>query len=148
MGTALGYGLGGWGYGYPAYSYYPSYAYAPYSYSVPSYSYYSVPPSYYYDAPPLYMPPADVAPSIRPAASASLNVEVRVPSPDAQVWINGQLSTRTGLTRWFTVTDIYPDRPYQYEVRATWMEDGRPVTQTRTVTVRAGETAQVVFGGG
>jgi uncharacterized protein (TIGR03000 family) len=81
-------------------------------------------------------------------ATASLNVEVHVPVPDAKVWINGQLSSRTGTTRWFTVEQIYPDRPYRYEVRATWTEDGRPMSQTRVVTVQAGETGQVVFSKG
>ena len=69
-----------------------------------------------------------------------------MPTPDARVWINNQPSTQPGRTRWFEVNGIYPDQPYRYEVRATWMVDGQPMTQTRLVTARSGETAQVVFG--
>ena len=46
----------------------------------------------------------------------------------------------------FTVEQIYPDRPYQYEIRAAWMDDGAPTTQIRTITVRAGESSVVNFG--
>ncbi|MFO0968560.1 MAG: TIGR03000 domain-containing protein [Gemmataceae bacterium] len=138
LGSAFGYGLRGWGYPYgSAYYGYPyDYGY----YAEPN-AYSSAPAySYYYDPGMTYLPPADVA-----APSARLNLEVHVPRPDAQVWINGQPSTQTGRIRSFTVDQIYPDRPYQYEVRATWIQDGRPVTQTQTISARAGETAEVDF---
>ncbi|MFO0970564.1 MAG: TIGR03000 domain-containing protein [Gemmataceae bacterium] len=130
LGTALGYGLGGWGYpgGYYDYGYYGS---------APSYSYYDAG----YSAP-AYSAPAD--PGV--PANGRLDIEVHVPVADAQVWINGRQSTQAGRTRWFTVEQIYPDRPYQYEIRAAWMDDGAPTTQIRTITVRAGESSVVNFG--
>jgi uncharacterized protein (TIGR03000 family) len=133
-----GYGLGGLFSPYYGSSYY--YGGAPYDYYDSSSTPYSSTP--YFSSTPSYAAEPAVAPT------ASLNIEVHVPTPDAQVWINGQASSRTGTTRSFTVEQIYPDRPYRYEVRATWMQDGRPVTQSRVVTVQAGETSQVVFGGG
>jgi uncharacterized protein (TIGR03000 family) len=105
--------------------------------------------SYYYDASPsyggAYYDAAPAPSSGAAAATGSLQLEVHVPAPDAKVWVNGQASTQRGTTRYFTVSEIAVGRPYRYEVRAEWMQDGKPMSQTRAVTATAGETAQVVF---
>ena len=39
-----------------------------------------------------------------------------------------------------------PDKTYTYSVQAKWMENGKPMDQTRTVTVTPNQTAMVDFG--
>jgi uncharacterized protein (TIGR03000 family) len=144
-GSGYNRGWGGYG-GYGSYGYYgdryyrPGYStgYYPRSYGGGDYGYSSYYPSYdsSYSAP---------APAPEAAATGSLNLEVHVPVADAKISVNGQASTQRGMTRWFTISDIAVGRPYRCEVRATWMEGGREVTQTRVVTAQAGETAQAVF---
>jgi uncharacterized protein (TIGR03000 family) len=146
-GYRSGYGGYGWGSGYGGY-YRPGYGGYSGGYSrgyYPGYSSGYYDNSYYYDPATSYGSSYDSGYSSA-APTGSLNLEVHVADPNAKVWVNGQASTQRGLTRWFTVNEIVPGRPYRYEVRATWMEGGREMNDTRVVTAQAGETAQVVFG--
>lgn len=65
-------------------------------------------------------------------------LDVRVPA-EADLWVQGQRMTVTGAERRFTSPSLTPGRDYTYDVRATWSEEGRSVTQERRVTVRAGD---------
>jgi uncharacterized protein (TIGR03000 family) len=141
-----GWGYGGYGY-YGDRYYRPGYSAGYYPRSYGDYGYSSYPSDYGYSS---YYPSYDSsysapAPAPEAAATGSLNLEVHVPVADAKISVNGQASTQRGMTRWFTISDIAVGRPYRCEVRASWMEGGREVTQTRVVTAQAGETAQAVF---
>ena len=46
----------------------------------------------------------------------------------------------------FVSPDLPPGQPYSYELRATWQDQGRQVTETRRVSFRAGEKVDVDFG--
>ncbi len=75
--------------------------------------------------------PADVA-----------TVRVRVPA-DARVYFEGELTTTTGPERLFESPPLERGRNYRYDIRAVWDENGREVIRSRSVMVRAGETANV-----
>ena len=71
-------------------------------------------------------------------------ITVRVP-PGAELWFNGLNMARTGHVREFHSPPLTPGVRYVYEIRARWLENGRPVTQTQTVAVYAGEPVDVDF---
>ena len=71
-------------------------------------------------------------------------IEVRVPA-DAELWLDGTLTRQRGETRTFESPPLQSGRPYSYEFRARWMQDGQPVEQTRRVDVTAGRVSSVDF---
>jgi uncharacterized protein (TIGR03000 family) len=75
-------------------------------------------------------------------ASAVAYVNVLVPSGTA-LYFQGLLMSRTGTSREFVSPPLIPGQDYVYFVRATWNENGREVTQERSVPVRAGERVDV-----
>ncbi len=154
-GYGRGYGYGGGFYGgglfYGDYSTgggYPGY-FAPYAYPnrqsllLPS----SIPvgPSYT----PLISsyPPTGAAPSYfaTPFAPRPAAIHVVLPDPQATVLFDGQKTSSTGGERLYNTPDLTPGESYHYKLRATWMQDGRQVTQEQTVAVTPGQTTEVVF---
>jgi uncharacterized protein (TIGR03000 family) len=148
-----GWGLGlGWG--YPGYygSYYPDYNYG-YSYA-PSY-YYDSTPYYDYSAPtydygtynstptPTTPAPADQAPE--PLTENTVHLDIRVPDPNARVWVEGATTTLMGTDRQFESPPLNPGREYIYNVKAEWMQDGLMTSQARQVRVYAGDNVVVDF---
>jgi len=108
-----------------------------------------------------YTPAAPAVPAVPPDASGeegqnyapeqapqqqdnSAQVRVIVP-PDAKVWFAGQETTQTGSERDFSSPALTPGKNYYYEVRARWMQNGKPVDQTRRVKVLANQTTTVAF---
>jgi uncharacterized protein (TIGR03000 family) len=73
-------------------------------------------------------------------------VEVLLPDPNAEVLFDGQKTTLKGSRRVYPTPNLAPGRTYWYRVRASWMQDGQPVHQERTVFVKAGGTTVVNFG--
>jgi uncharacterized protein (TIGR03000 family) len=140
-----GYGGYGWGGGY-----YPRYGWG-YGGSYPSYGYSGYYPGYAYD----YGTPTYVYPdtptvitrqsgSYAPPTDNTAMVHVRVPS-NATVWFDGDRTQQSGTDRTFASPPLKPGNTYSYEVRARWMDNGKPVEETRTVKVRANETSNVDF---
>lgn len=166
-------GYYGYGYGYPGFlPPYPGY-YTPRSglslgiYSSPYYTYYPnyvTPSAYYYVAPrlsgrieqyytttapdagrggqaPGYGPPEDDAVTL---GEGDVLFNVKVP-PQAEVWINGDKTSRTGSQREFISNGLIPGRTYTYEIRARWTENGKEVERTRKIKVQGGERRTVDF---
>jgi uncharacterized protein (TIGR03000 family) len=69
-------------------------------------------------------------------------IDVHVPA-DAEVRFQGLLMTQPGSVRRFYSPPLSPDLRYEYQVRAMWTQNGRPVAVTRTIPVRAGEHIDV-----
>jgi uncharacterized protein (TIGR03000 family) len=151
-GWGYGLGYGGWGYGYPYYGYGGYYGgYAPYYGSGYYYD-----PSYYSSTTPYYDSTAAIPStnyqSYYPAGTAATGtdpnsgmVEVRLPSADAQVWFNGNKTNQTGTVRRYSTPPLTAGQSHTYEVRATWMANGQPVTQTREINVQPGQPTVVNF---
>jgi len=148
------YGFGFYGFGYPGfYGYgYPVYGYGYlglYGYGGSGYGY-PFPPSGYYPGPGIQgHGPFDsdaYPPSVSPNSARGLPVTVTLKVPaNAEVWFNGAKTTQTGAVRQFQSPPVEPGATYEYEIRVTWPEFGQPVTQTRHVTVRAGQNVDLDF---
>lgn len=128
-------------------SYSNSYYSAPYSYdSGPSYDTYSdqsyVTPSYTYpSAQPSYSTPELVV----PAALNQARLEVIVPDPNAEIWIQGAKTTTTGTRRVYVSPALSTGASYTYTVKGAWSRNGGMVTEQRNVPVTAGATAVIDF---
>jgi len=133
-----GYYHGGYGY-YPGIfeGNYPWYDAGPTYYGYPSYSNYNAP------AAPYYEPPAPYQPS--PVVSDYANIRVIVPDPQARLWFDGNATSQTGTDRVFHTPSLTIGSTYTYQIRASWTQGGREVTQERTVSVTPGQTTLVDF---
>src|SRR5207253_9339166 len=69
----------------------------------------------------------------------SARVRVTVPEPLATIWFDGQKMSMTGTSRLFHTPSLEPGFTYRYQVKATWVQVGREVTQEQTVRVMAGQ---------
>ena len=72
------------------------------------------------------------------------HIDVRVP-PDAQVFFDGSPTRQTGEERMFVSPPLDPGRTYNYNIEARWMDNGKMVDQTKTVTVGPGASPVVDF---
>lgn len=67
---------------------------------------------------------------------------VRLPA-EARLTIDGSPTTSTSAERTFVTPPLTPEKVYHYTLRAEMQRDGKPVTETRDVTVRAGRETRV-----
>jgi uncharacterized protein (TIGR03000 family) len=89
------------------------------------------------------VPAADVAGEPPLATGGAARLAVRVP-PNARLWVDDYQTRQTGPVREFTTpANLEPGRTYNYTLRAEWEENGRTVTQTRTVEFQAGSQLAV-----
>jgi uncharacterized protein (TIGR03000 family) len=61
---------------------------------------------------------------------------------DARVTFNGAPTASRSTERVFVTPPLRPDRTYYYDVQAQAERDGRTVTVSRRVPVRAGQVTQ------
>jgi len=102
--------------------------------------------------PPTSLSPAPVVagtlPALHPvpAVSEARPATIRVVVPyNAEVWLEKQKTTQTGMERAFVLPPLSAGQLHVYSVRASWVENGRAVEQVRVVGIKAGETAKVNF---
>lgn len=140
-----------WGYS-PAWygNYYsPGYALSTGNGSYPSYAY----SSDYYSTPAMpysYSSPADSSSyynygSLSRDEANTARLNVRLPDPDAQVWVENSPTQQRGTQREYVSPPLNPNKSYTYEVRARWMENGKEVQRTKSVPIRANGSATVDF---
>jgi uncharacterized protein (TIGR03000 family) len=91
---------------------------------------------------PILPPPVTMAP---PRDATQVHAEVRLPTSNAELWVEGQKTTSTGTWRRFSSPPLVPGERYVYEFRARWFDNGREVLQSRKVPVQAGEQIIVDF---
>ncbi len=138
---------------YPALPNYNMSSSVPLPYSVQSYSYSPTgvtpsgnllaTPNYGYGLPELTPPVAN----LRAGGNTHVVMEVHLPTPDAQLWVEGQKTTHTGKWRWYISPPLIAGDRYLYNFRASWYENGQEVIQNRQVPVRAGQGIVVDFTG-
>jgi uncharacterized protein (TIGR03000 family) len=63
----------------------------------------------------------------------------------ARVTFDGTPTTSTGSVREYQSPPLTPGTRYTYELRASWNENGREMTQAQEVEVRAGAHVNVHF---
>ena len=81
--------------------------------------------------------------SVREAAPAT--VVIKAPM-DVRITVNGQLTDRQSAEQIFTTPDLQPGKTYSYDFRAEAVRDGKTVTRTQTVIVKAGRESRADFG--
>jgi len=133
---------------YPRYVYVPAPVYAPPVYA-PVYSPYGAAPSV---AAPVAAVPSAASPvtaqsdrsSSQPTlAAATGRVQVSLPDPDGEVWIDGRKASGSGTMRMFQFAPGQNEKSRSIKVTAAWHEDGRLVSRERTVEASAGQTTKV-----
>jgi uncharacterized protein (TIGR03000 family) len=77
-------------------------------------------------------------------ASNIVLINLRVPA-NAEVSIDGNKTSQTGRLRSFVTPALERGTEYSYEIRARWMNDGKPVEQTRKVNFRPGDRLTLDF---
>jgi uncharacterized protein (TIGR03000 family) len=144
VGVGVGYLGSGWG-GYPyygggwgGYPYYSTGYYYPDSYA----GYYS--PDYYTASTPYDTSSYSYYPPLQEPSNNTAMIQVYVP-PDATVSFDGTPTNQRGSARLFNTPPLTPGSTYTYNIQASWMANGQPVTQTRQVQVQAGRQSTVNF---
>ena len=77
------------------------------------------------------------------AAAAGVVVDV---ADGATLYVDGQRVPLTGATQSFNTPTLEPGKDYYYTMKAIAVRDGKTVTQTKRITVRAGETHAMTAG--
>ena len=80
-----------------------------------------------------------------PIASSIATIRVILPDPQATVVFDGRKTSSTGSERVYNTPDLTPGGSYEYQLQVSWMQDGKQVTQQRSVAVTPGKTTDVVF---
>lgn len=75
-------------------------------------------------------------------ASNAASFDVKVPA-NAIVYIQGKRMTQTGEVRHFVSPTLVDGMAYDYEIRATWQDNGRIVEKTRQLRVSVGGRTSV-----
>jgi len=83
--------------------------------------------------------------SIERTSGDSGVLTVWVPN-EAKVTINGMLTKSTGSKRNFVSYGLRPGYTYKYEVKAEIVYEGKIVTETKLVSLTAGDRSGVAFG--
>lgn len=81
---------------------------------------------------------------IPPPRADAAEITVRVPA-DAEVWIEGVKMKQQGPVRKFTSPQLAIGMSYVYDIKAAWTENGKPVSDTQHVSIRAGDRLSVTF---
>jgi uncharacterized protein (TIGR03000 family) len=92
---------------------------------------------------PTQVPEVGPSPAYFPTDNRA-RVRVLVPA-DATVWFDGAKTQSTGSVRVYQSPRLSAGDVYTYTIRATWRGNGREVTQSQAVDVRAGTQSDVVF---
>jgi uncharacterized protein (TIGR03000 family) len=93
--------------------------------------------------------PAGCADEKKPGAgdngSVQTDITLIVPA-DAEVFLNGQPTKLTGAKRVFVTPPLAVGKTYLYDVRVRWKVDGKPMEETREITLSPGKNVEVAFG--
>jgi uncharacterized protein (TIGR03000 family) len=79
------------------------------------------------------------------AAQSPAYLTVLVPDANAEIWLGNSATAAKGIQRQFQSPALEPGQDYIYTVKAKWMDNGKPVEQSREVKVRAGQLSTVNF---
>jgi uncharacterized protein (TIGR03000 family) len=78
------------------------------------------------------------------APNNTVVLNIRLPA-DAELRIEGQKMALGGPTRQVFSPPLDPNREYTYDLQAKWLENGKEVSKTRTVTFKPGKALDVNF---
>jgi uncharacterized protein (TIGR03000 family) len=76
--------------------------------------------------------------------AAPATIVVSLPA-EAKLLIDDAATASKSAQRVFVSPTLNPGRDYHYTLKAEWMRDGKAVSMTREIAVRAGEETRVQF---
>ena len=92
-----------------------------------------------------YLSPAVVPAWPGPAGGrAPASLIVHLPA-DARLTIDGDPTRSTSGARWFVSPPLEPGMTFHYDLKAEVVRDGKTLTETRRVAVRAGQVSAVTL---
>ena len=155
-------------YFYRPYAYYSPYTFGYLGYPY-SYNYYGYPsgyygyPAYYNSDPSDYCSTCDDDGSVallpfddlkasapreysvsRPVPNTA-GVEIRLPDPDATIWVEGKEIASSGTVRQFHSPPLEASRQFTYTIKAEWHDNGKLVSDQRKVNVESNRQTVVDF---
>lgn len=72
------------------------------------------------------------------------HVEIKLPA-NAELWFDGNKMTQTGPERRFMTPPLELNHVYSYDVQAKWTENGKEVSKSQKLLIRAGQQVAVSF---
>src|SRR5207237_913194 len=70
-------------------------------------------------------------------------LRVFLPTDDAKLEIQGRLSKKMGAVRYFESPLLPPGKSFNYDLKVTWMENGKAMVRERTTRVIGGQWTDV-----
>jgi uncharacterized protein (TIGR03000 family) len=95
--------------------------------------------------PRLTTPSVSSHPSTAVASTVCCRVDVRLPQPDAELWVNKSKTATTGTDRTFESPELADGKEFRYELVARWKRNGAEVSESREVVVTGGKSVLVDF---
>jgi len=80
-----------------------------------------------------------------PSSPQCARLSVRVPHPDAELWIDTKTTKQTGSDRSFESPELGEGQTYRYKLVANWKVNGEERAESRNVIVQAGQSFVVDF---
>jgi uncharacterized protein (TIGR03000 family) len=93
-------------------------------------------------APEATPPAGPVTPKVESGKSAQLIIEKPA---DAKIYVDNLPVKSEGATQTFATPTLDPSQSYYYMVRVEMTRDGKPLSESRKVIVRSGQTIQEIF---
>lgn len=78
-------------------------------------------------------------------SSTALQLAVKVPDAQAEVFVDGVKTMQSGVDRSFTSPELEPGKEYRYEITVRWVVSGVTREQKRTVIGASGEVIPLDF---
>jgi uncharacterized protein (TIGR03000 family) len=75
-----------------------------------------------------------------------VQLSITLPVAEARLWIQDQVMPGAGTERVFSSPPLEAGRDFVYTIRATWTQDGREVSEEKTLAVTAGQSLVADFG--
>jgi uncharacterized protein (TIGR03000 family) len=72
-------------------------------------------------------------------------IRVQLPTADTKFEVQGIVTKQEGASRFFKSPPLDPGKSYAYDMKATWMENGKQMVRQKTIQVMAGMTTEVDF---
>jgi uncharacterized protein (TIGR03000 family) len=72
-------------------------------------------------------------------------IRVYLPTAEARLYVDGTLTSETGLDRLFRAQGLDQNKRYVYRLLAVWVENGREVTHETKIVFWGGDDLSVSF---
>jgi uncharacterized protein (TIGR03000 family) len=80
-----------------------------------------------------------------PMEDTTALIEVKLPESDADIWFQGERTSRVGIVRTFRTPPLVVGRSYTYDVLALWGQGAASTKEMRKVSVKSGDRLVVDF---